>query len=145
MMLAAAISATGIGAAIGSAMGLSGASAVSAGLAFLGGGSIISGDVAADSARADGITPPPAGAGRADLFGQPSSWPLQNRVSYGVTGPSPMVEGYVSLAKNAQDAKVWQVGKRNIVGWLKSLRTTRQSRRGRRISKERVVRQRRRL
>jgi AcrR family transcriptional regulator len=54
-----------------------------------------------------------------------------------------MVEGYVSLAKNAQDAKVWEVGKRNIVGWLKSLRTTRQSRRGRRISKERVVRRRR--
>jgi TetR/AcrR family transcriptional repressor of nem operon len=56
-----------------------------------------------------------------------------------------MVEGYVSLAKNAQDVKVWEVGKRNIVGWLKSLRTTRRSRRGRRISKERVVRQRRRL
>jgi TetR/AcrR family transcriptional repressor of nem operon len=56
-----------------------------------------------------------------------------------------MVEGYVSLAKNAQDVKVWEVGKRNIVGWLKSLRTTRHSRRGRRISKERVARQRRRL
>jgi TetR/AcrR family transcriptional regulator, transcriptional repressor for nem operon len=56
-----------------------------------------------------------------------------------------MVEGYVSLAKNAQDVKVWEMGKRNIVGWLKSLRTTRQSRRGRRISKQRVVRQRRRL
>jgi TetR/AcrR family transcriptional repressor of nem operon len=56
-----------------------------------------------------------------------------------------MVEGYVSLAKNAQDVKVWEVGKRNIVGWLKSLRTTRPLRRGRRISKERVVRQRRRL
>ena len=41
-----------------------------------------------------------------------------------------MVEGYVSLAKNAQDAKVWKVGKRNIVGWLKSLRAPRQSRRG---------------
>jgi TetR/AcrR family transcriptional regulator, transcriptional repressor for nem operon len=32
------------------------------------------------------------------------------------------VEGYSSLAKNAQDAKVWKVGIRNIVGWLKSLR-----------------------
>jgi TetR/AcrR family transcriptional regulator, transcriptional repressor for nem operon len=41
-----------------------------------------------------------------------------------------MVEGYVSLAKNAQDTKVWEVGKRNIVGWLKSLRAPRQSRRG---------------
>jgi len=33
-----------------------------------------------------------------------------------------MYEGYVLLAKNAQDAKVWNVGIRNIVGWLKSLR-----------------------
>ena len=33
-----------------------------------------------------------------------------------------MVEGYASLAKNAQNAKVWEVGTRNIVGWLKSLR-----------------------
>ena len=33
-----------------------------------------------------------------------------------------MVEGYASLAKNAQDTKVWEVGTRNIVGWLKSLR-----------------------
>jgi TetR/AcrR family transcriptional regulator, transcriptional repressor for nem operon len=33
-----------------------------------------------------------------------------------------MVEGYAILAKNAQDAKVWEVGTRNIVGWLKSLR-----------------------
>jgi AcrR family transcriptional regulator len=57
-----------------------------------------------------------------------------------------MVEGYVSLAKNAQDAKVWEVGKRNIVGWLKSLQSPRQSRRGgRRMSKEHIVRQRRRL
>src|SRR5215472_1315630 len=49
-----------------------------------------------------------------------------------------MVEGYVSLAKNAQDAKVWEVGIRNIVGWLRSLRAPRQSRRaGRRISKNR--------
>ena len=33
-----------------------------------------------------------------------------------------MVEGYEVLAKNAQDAKVWKVGIRNIVGWLESLR-----------------------
>jgi AcrR family transcriptional regulator len=33
-----------------------------------------------------------------------------------------MVEGYEVLAKNAQDVKVWNVGIRNIVGWLKSLR-----------------------
>ncbi|HEY2495813.1 MAG TPA: TetR/AcrR family transcriptional regulator [Candidatus Angelobacter sp.] len=33
-----------------------------------------------------------------------------------------MVEGYASLAKNAQDAKVWELGTRNIVGWLKALR-----------------------
>ena len=57
-----------------------------------------------------------------------------------------MVEGYVLLAKNAQDAKVWEVGKRNIVGWLRSLRAPRQSRRGRRpMSKEHVVRQRQRF
>lgn len=43
-----------------------------------------------------------------------------------------MVEGYVSLAKNAQDAQVWEVGRRNIVGWLRSLRPPRPSRRGRR-------------
>jgi TetR/AcrR family transcriptional repressor of nem operon len=34
-----------------------------------------------------------------------------------------MVEGYGSLAKNAQDAKVMKAGKRNIVDWLRSLRT----------------------
>jgi TetR/AcrR family transcriptional repressor of nem operon len=57
-----------------------------------------------------------------------------------------MVEGYVSLAKNAQDAKVWEVGIRNIVGWLRSLRAPRQSRRGgRRMSKKHVVRQRQRF
>ena len=57
-----------------------------------------------------------------------------------------MVEGYVSLAKNAQDAKVWDVGSRNIVGWLRSLRAPRQSRRGgRRISKKHVVRRRQRF
>jgi len=33
-----------------------------------------------------------------------------------------MVEGYEVLAKNAQDAKVWDMGIRNIVGWLNSLR-----------------------
>ena len=33
-----------------------------------------------------------------------------------------MVEGNASLAKVAQDAKVWEVGRRNIVGWLRSLR-----------------------
>ena len=33
-----------------------------------------------------------------------------------------MYEGYASLAKNAQDPKVWDVGIKNIVGWLKSLR-----------------------
>jgi TetR/AcrR family transcriptional regulator, transcriptional repressor for nem operon len=33
-----------------------------------------------------------------------------------------MVEGYEVLAKNAQDAKVWNMGIRNIVGWLNSLR-----------------------
>jgi TetR/AcrR family transcriptional regulator, transcriptional repressor for nem operon len=60
-----------------------------------------------------------------------------------------MVEGYEVLAKNAQDAKVWEVGIRNIAGWLKSLRAPhqsapRQSRRGpHRISKKHVLRQRR--
>jgi TetR/AcrR family transcriptional repressor of nem operon len=56
-----------------------------------------------------------------------------------------MVEGYVSLAKNAQDAKVWEVGKRNIVEWLRSLRALSQSRRGgRRMLNKHVLRQRRR-
>ncbi len=56
-----------------------------------------------------------------------------------------MVEGTASLAKVAQDAKVWEVGIRNIVGWLRSLRAPSQSRRGgRRVSKEHVVKQRRR-
>jgi AcrR family transcriptional regulator len=31
-------------------------------------------------------------------------------------------EGYISLAKNAQDVNVLKVGIRNIVGWLRSLR-----------------------
>ena len=33
-----------------------------------------------------------------------------------------MVEGYEVLAKNAQDAKVWNMGIKNIVSWLDSLR-----------------------
>jgi AcrR family transcriptional regulator len=54
-----------------------------------------------------------------------------------------MVEGHASLAKNAQNAKVWEVGTRNIVGWLQSLRAPRQSRRGgRRMLKKPVLRQR---
>ncbi len=54
-----------------------------------------------------------------------------------------MYEGYAALAKNAQDAKVWNVGIRNMVGWLNSLRAPRQSRRGgRRISKAHAVRKR---
>jgi hypothetical protein len=28
------------------------------------------------------------------------------------------------LAKNAQDVKVWNMGIRNIVGWLRSLRAS---------------------
>jgi hypothetical protein len=52
-----------------------------------------------------------------------------------------MVEGYASLAKNAQDAKVWEVGIRNIVGWLRSLRAPRQSPKGGQpLSKKHVVR-----
>lgn len=35
-----------------------------------------------------------------------------------------MVEGYEVLAKNAQDVKVWNLGIRNIVGWLSSLRVS---------------------
>jgi TetR/AcrR family transcriptional regulator, transcriptional repressor for nem operon len=49
-----------------------------------------------------------------------------------------MVEGYGSLAKNAQDAKVWEVGITNIVGWLRSLRAPRQSRQGGRYATNRV-------
>jgi AcrR family transcriptional regulator len=41
-----------------------------------------------------------------------------------------MVEGHASLAKNAQDTKVWEVGIRNIVGWLRSLRVPGNRRRG---------------
>jgi TetR/AcrR family transcriptional repressor of nem operon len=54
-----------------------------------------------------------------------------------------MIEGHASLAKNAQDAKVWEVGIRNIVAWLESLRAPRQSRRGRpRTLKKHVPRRR---
>ena len=41
-----------------------------------------------------------------------------------------MLEGYVSLAKNAQDAKVMKAGIRNIVGWLRSLRPPGNHKRG---------------
>jgi len=41
-----------------------------------------------------------------------------------------MVEGYASLAKNAQDPKVMKAGIRNIVGWLRSLRTPGSRQRG---------------
>ena len=41
-----------------------------------------------------------------------------------------MVEGYGSLAKNAQDLKVMKAGIRNIVDWLKSLRAPRNRRSG---------------
>jgi AcrR family transcriptional regulator len=36
-----------------------------------------------------------------------------------------MVEGYEVLAKNAQDVKVWNMGIKNIVNWLSSLRASR--------------------
>src|SRR5580700_179848 len=35
-----------------------------------------------------------------------------------------MVDGYEVMAKNAQDAKVWNMGIKNIVGWLNSLRAS---------------------
>jgi TetR/AcrR family transcriptional regulator, transcriptional repressor for nem operon len=41
-----------------------------------------------------------------------------------------MYEGYAVLAKNAQDPKVWNVGIRNIVGWLNSLRSPGSRKRG---------------
>jgi AcrR family transcriptional regulator len=41
-----------------------------------------------------------------------------------------MVEGYEVLAKNAQDSRVWEVGLKNIVGWLQSLRAPGNGRRG---------------
>jgi hypothetical protein len=37
---------------------------------------------------------------------------------------------YTLLAKDAQDAKVWNVGIRNIVGWLRSLRAPGNRKRG---------------
>jgi TetR/AcrR family transcriptional repressor of nem operon len=41
-----------------------------------------------------------------------------------------LVEGYEVLAKNAQDSKVWNMGIRNIVGWLRSLRPPGNRKRG---------------
>ena len=41
-----------------------------------------------------------------------------------------MVEGYQVLAKNAQDAKLWNMGIRNIAGWLRSLRPSDNYKRG---------------
>ena len=41
-----------------------------------------------------------------------------------------MYEGYAVLAKNAQDPKVWNVGIRNMVGWLNSLRAPGKRKRG---------------
>jgi len=42
-----------------------------------------------------------------------------------------MVEGYEVLAKNAQDAKVWNMGIKNILDWLNSLRGPGDGARGR--------------
>ena len=57
-----------------------------------------------------------------------------------------LVEGHASLAKVAQDTKVWNVGIRNIVAWLQSLREPRfTGKGGRRSSKKPVVRQRQRI
>jgi AcrR family transcriptional regulator len=53
-----------------------------------------------------------------------------------------LVEGYEVLAKNAQDARVWNSGIRNIVGWLKSLRAQGPRKRGRSHRPRRVVGQR---
>lgn len=53
------------------------------------------------------------------------------------------VEGYGTLAKNAQDAEVWKAGTRNIVGWLKSLRVHETERGERRMLKKHVRGQRR--
>ncbi|MHB8214972.1 MAG: TetR family transcriptional regulator C-terminal domain-containing protein [Candidatus Sulfotelmatobacter sp.] len=41
-----------------------------------------------------------------------------------------MVEGYASLAKNAQDPKVMKAGIRTIVGWVRSLRAPGNRKRG---------------
>jgi TetR/AcrR family transcriptional regulator, transcriptional repressor for nem operon len=52
-----------------------------------------------------------------------------------------MIEGYASLAKVAQDPRVWEVGFRNIVRWLRTLRAPHQARgAGRRVSKKEIVR-----
>jgi AcrR family transcriptional regulator len=57
-----------------------------------------------------------------------------------------LVEGHASLAKVAQDTKVWNVGIRNIIVWLQSLREPRDTGKGgRRRSKKPVVQQRRRI
>ena len=54
-----------------------------------------------------------------------------------------MYEGYTLLVKNAQDAKLWNVGIRNIVGWLKSLRAPHRKRIGsRRNSNHSVAKER---
>jgi len=45
-----------------------------------------------------------------------------------------MYEGYALLAKNAQDPKVWDVGIKNIVGWLRTLRAPGHPRNGKRRS-----------
>jgi TetR/AcrR family transcriptional regulator, transcriptional repressor for nem operon len=42
-----------------------------------------------------------------------------------------MVEGYEVLAKNAQDAKVWKAGIKNIAAWLRTLRPPENHKRGR--------------
>jgi TetR/AcrR family transcriptional regulator, transcriptional repressor for nem operon len=41
-----------------------------------------------------------------------------------------MVEGYEVLAKNAQDPKMWNMGIKNIVSWLNSLRAPGKGKRG---------------
>lgn len=41
-----------------------------------------------------------------------------------------MVQGYISLGKNSQDANVWKAGKRNMVSWLRSLNTPGNHKRG---------------
>ena len=38
-----------------------------------------------------------------------------------------MYEGYVTLARNAQDVNVLKVGIRNIVGWLDTVRAPKKS------------------
>ena len=50
-----------------------------------------------------------------------------------------MVEGYEVLAKNAQDARVWNAGIRNIVEWLRSLRALGNRKRGSSRRSQRVV------